>query len=374
MVLFTSQFNAFLLLLFLKIGTNSGAQKFSRVITYLYSQFSHSTYPSISDKDAWPDDMNGFDQRGCPNIIPDLLAMPIWYPAPTSPPSPFSNGRDVVIERDLPFISILESNYEMIRDEFFAARNVTGNRGFQPYRAPSSSSSSQQDSLGYLATDVGDWNVAYLYLHGINFDDNLKLFPKTAALVKSLKRHYHHSFFSALSPSTHVRPHYGPTNKKLRCHLPLVVPNSDGNGDTNVSCCRLIVGGQTVCLQEGKCVVFDDSFLHEAYNDDIMEPRVVLIIDFWHPDFTDEEIRFLSYINNAQINTAKRMASEQSTCANGQGGGEEENSNFFTIIENVKKMSVGNAVDKNLIWGSSCDTEELKNVCNDNMDYDVVDD
>ena len=333
--------------------------------------------------------MKGLDQRGCPNVISGLTAMPIWYPSAV--PSPFSSRgqtgrvpqktRQVIVKQDLPFVPILESNYEMIRDEFLAARNATGNRGFQPYRAPSSSSSSsssssQQDSLGYLATDNGDWNVAYLYLHGIDFHENLKLFPKTAALVHSLKRQYHHSFFSALSPSTHVTPHYGPTNKKLRCHLPISVPHYQVNCADNATAeapCRLVVGGEIVELKEGKCLVFDDSFLHEAYNDHPTEPRVVLIIDFWHPDFTDEEIRFLSYINNAQINTAKKMASVQSACS---GGGEEENSNFFTVIENVKKVSIKNAIDSSLIWSSfsSSSFSECEKKRNLDDDFKIVDD
>lgn len=56
--------------------------------------------------------------------------------------------------------------------------------------------------------------------------------------------------------------------------------------------CRLVVGGVPKTLSEGKCVVFDDSFQHEAFNDcDIASPpRVVLVIDFWHPDFTDDEV------------------------------------------------------------------------------------
>jgi aspartyl/asparaginyl beta-hydroxylase (cupin superfamily) len=35
--------------------------------------------------------------------------------------------------------------------------------------------------------------------------------------------------------------------------------------------------------------VFDDSFYHEAHNKSD-KPRIVLIIDVWHPDFTDEEV------------------------------------------------------------------------------------
>ena len=52
------------------------------------------------------------------------------------------------------------------------------------------------------------------------------------------------------------------------------------------------VGGETRRWQEGKCLVFDDSLEHEAWNL-APEPRIVLIIDFWHPDLTPAEIAFL---------------------------------------------------------------------------------
>jgi len=43
------------------------------------------------------------------------------------------------------------------------------------------------------------------------------------------------------------------------------------------------VGDETRTVQEGKCVVFDDSWEHEAWNDGD-GTRVVLILDVWHPD------------------------------------------------------------------------------------------
>jgi hypothetical protein len=51
------------------------------------------------------------------------------------------------------------------------------------------------------------------------------------------------------------------------------------------------VGEEYRALEEGKCVLFDDSFEHEACNTSLSEPRVVLIIDVWHPDLSDEEVR-----------------------------------------------------------------------------------
>ena len=46
-------------------------------------------------------------------------------------------------------------------------------------------------------------------------------------------------------------------------------------------------------FEEGKCFIFDDSFEHEVFHPPSYPegmPRVVLIIDTWHPDLTNEEV------------------------------------------------------------------------------------
>ena len=80
-------------------------------------------------------------------------------------------------------------------------------------------------------------------------------------------------YVSKLSLGTHIEPPRGPTNQRLRCHLGVKTPDGD---------CGLKVGGETPRWEEG-CIVFDDSLEHEAWNH-TSEPRIVLIIDFWHPD------------------------------------------------------------------------------------------
>lgn len=73
---------------------------------------------------------------------------------------------------------------------------------------------------------------------------------------------------------------------------------TNGSNETNesnkmeqMSAAWLRVADQTKLLSEGQCVVFDDSFQHEAGNLSTTAPRIVLIIDVWHPDFSDEEVR-----------------------------------------------------------------------------------
>lgn len=51
----------------------------------------------------------------------------------------------------------------------------------------------------------------------------------------------------------------GPTNKKLRVHLPLLAPSGGLS--------RLRVGFETREAVAGHALVFDDSFEHEAWND-----------------------------------------------------------------------------------------------------------
>lgn len=57
----------------------------------------------------------------------------------------------------------------------------------------------------------------------MKFDTNCEKVPKTMELInKHIPNNYHHSFFSALTTKSHIMKHYGPTNKKLRFHLPLM--------------------------------------------------------------------------------------------------------------------------------------------------------
>ena len=97
-------------------------------------------------------------------------------------------------------------------------------KGFQPYRGPSwISNRKAKDGVGNESIDSGQWNVFYLELHNMKFDKNCEKVPKTMEMIqKYIPNPYHHAFFSALTTNSHIMAHYGPTNKKLRFHLPLI--------------------------------------------------------------------------------------------------------------------------------------------------------
>jgi aspartate beta-hydroxylase len=60
------------------------------------------------------------------------------------------------------------------------------------------------------------------------------------------------------------------------------------------------VADQTRDIQAGVPFVFDDSFEHEAWHDGT-ETRITLIVDIWHPDLIDREVRFLSGLQKSKM-------------------------------------------------------------------------
>lgn len=88
-----------------------------------------------------------------------------------------------------------------------------------------------------------------------------------------------YAFFSNMKPGSEISPHFGPTNTRLRVHIPLTVPT----GDIGIEC-----GGERREWVVGTPLVFDDSFVHKTWNK-TKEERVVLLLDVWHPSLSLEE-------------------------------------------------------------------------------------
>lgn len=58
---------------------------------------------------------------------------------------------------------------------------------------------------------------------------------------------------------------------------------------------RLRVADDTRDIVAGKAMAFDDSFEHEAWHDGA-QTRITLIVDIWHPDLSDREVKFLGHL------------------------------------------------------------------------------
>ena len=130
---------------------------------------------------------------------------------------------------------------------------------------------------------VPSWNAYYFFRHGIRRDDNWRSCPLTARTLEALplsaiREHGPEVLFSVFTPGTHLMPHRGVTNTRVVGHLPLVIPED----------CALKVGGEIHEWHEGRVVVFDDTYEHEAWNRS-RSTRVVLIFDVWNPYLSDAE-------------------------------------------------------------------------------------
>ena len=133
------------------------------------------------------------------------------------------------------------------------------------------------------------WNTFNFFFHGKKAEENCARCPRTTEILESLPRFERdHIMFSALNPHAAIPPHYGPINGIIRAHLGLVVPRG----------CYIKVGPDEHTWEEGKLLLFDDSFLHQVWNHSD-EVRIVLFMNFWHPCFRQEEIPILERYRRA---------------------------------------------------------------------------
>ncbi|MEA5496731.1 aspartyl/asparaginyl beta-hydroxylase domain-containing protein [Limnoraphis robusta Tam1] len=119
-----------------------------------------------------------------------------------------------------------------------------------------------------------DWRTYFLFGYGNKIEKNCERCPETIAAlekVPGLKT----AFFSIFLPGKHLPDHRGPYKGLTRCLLGLKVPEPK-------ELCRIRVDNEVRHWEEGKCMLFDDSFRHEAWNE-TNETRVVLFIDFVRP-------------------------------------------------------------------------------------------
>ena len=155
------------------------------------------------------------------------------------------------------FTSKLESHWQVIRNEFLALPNDS----FDPWV--------QRQMHGE------GWSVYGLFAAGQRIDAACRNCPKTAEILDSIDG-LSLAGFSRLAPHTHIQPHVGWAESVYRLHLGLIVPTG----------CRLRVADETRNWQEGRCLIFDDTVEHEAWNDSD-QMRGTLLLDFLRPGIND---------------------------------------------------------------------------------------
>ncbi|XP_014795100.1 PREDICTED: aspartyl/asparaginyl beta-hydroxylase isoform X6 [Calidris pugnax] len=172
-------------------------------------------------------------------------------------------------------VKSLEKNWKLIRDEGLAVMDKKRNL-FLP----------EDENL----REKGDWSQFTLWQQGRKNENACKSVPKTCALLERFPEatgcRRGQIKYSIMHPGTHVWPHTGPTNCRLRMHLGLVIPKEG---------CRIRCAQENRTWEEGKVLIFDDSFEHEVWQD-AANYRLIFIVDVWHPELTAQQRRTLPAI------------------------------------------------------------------------------
>jgi aspartyl/asparaginyl beta-hydroxylase (cupin superfamily) len=119
-----------------------------------------------------------------------------------------------------------------------------------------------------------DWKIFPLIAYGIRSQPNIDLCPETWRIVQRIPG-LTTAMFSILEPGKRLPPHRGPYNGVLRLHLGLLVPEPRER-------LAIRVGPDQRHWQEGRTLIFDDAYEHEAWNES-SQVRVVLFVDFEKP-------------------------------------------------------------------------------------------
>lgn len=118
------------------------------------------------------------------------------------------------------------------------------------------------------------WKSFFLYGYGYRVENNCEKCPETARIVARVPG-LNSAFFSILAPGARIPRHRGVTKTLVTCHLGIIVPKDWRS-------VRMAVHDQVVHWHEGKCLVFDDTYYHEVWNE-TDETRVVLLVQFERP-------------------------------------------------------------------------------------------
>jgi len=171
-----------------------------------------------------------------------------------------------------PWVEHIERNWEAIRDE--AAALLDDQAALANFQDIS------KDQIEI--TDDDRWKTFFLYGYGFEAKLGIEMCPRTAALMREIPG-MRTAMISILSPRKHILDHRGPYKGVLRYHLGLIVPE-------DAEACRIRVGDDFRHWEEGRSMIFDDTFNHEVWND-TDETRVVLFVDVLRPlPFPDSAI------------------------------------------------------------------------------------
>lgn len=137
----------------------------------------------------------------------------------------------------------------------------------------------------YAGLEGDFWQSFQFVTRHRELPDNIALAPKTAELIRTIPHYpaFRDAMFSVLGAGGIIKPHRDVSNVFLTMHLPLIVPEGG----------FMEVAGIRREWKRGEAMIFDSSYQHQAQNNS-SDARVVLLVDFLHPDLTDEEAAWVT--------------------------------------------------------------------------------
>ncbi len=163
-----------------------------------------------------------------------------------------------------PWVDDVESDWRKVRTELDQ---------IMTFRDQMPSFQDIMKEVGAIQSDH-DWKTFFLKAVGMDTLENARRCPETMKLLEKIPG-CTTAFFSILSPGKHIPQHRGPYVGVLRLHLALMVPEPKEQ-------CRIRIANRLHVWEEGKVVIFDDTYNHEVWND-THGYRVVLFVDFERP-------------------------------------------------------------------------------------------
>jgi aspartyl/asparaginyl beta-hydroxylase (cupin superfamily) len=198
------------------------------------------------------------------NADPEQVADTLFIPGLTAKP-----WHD---PQNFEWVPAMEASFEKIKNELLSL--LEKEVDFNPYQHP------YTKEIGWKG-----WGTYSLYRTNKWDQEHVDLCPATVNAIRHTPHGLRECMFTKLHPGSHITPHSGGSNVVLTCHLGLIIPSG----------CQIRVATETRGWQEGKCLIFDDSYMHEVWHRGD-ETRMVLLWDIWHPDLTTIEVSVLKLI------------------------------------------------------------------------------
>ena len=138
----------------------------------------------------------------------------------------------------------------------------------------------QTRQKGYVSNIKGDkffkniaddnWKKFYIKWYGNILPEARKMCPTICNILDKLPQVYL-AMFSILDPGGIITPHCGPSKGALRYHLGLQCPK-----DYDAS---IVVDGVSYRWEDGKDILFDDTYQHHVKNNSKTTSRIILFCD-----------------------------------------------------------------------------------------------